>query len=641
MADARLVWRELSQTQPNVAPLLGQANDAFNNAADAASGILGRYEAGVKGKNDAEVRQELAAIKDEAGLDKWLAAGGLNGRPVSDDVLGLVSGGRNTIIGYTNDRSIISDRNARTGFAADANSRFNAAEGRTAAEWNDEQARQAWLRQNAAAGLAAEDFTRQYGDTIGPITEQGGAFENYIASTIGSESGGNPNAQNPNSSATGLAQFTDGTWREMMAKHPDLGLTADGRTDPAQAERALRRFTQDNMRFLQSANIPVTEGNLYAAHFLGAGGARAVLTRGDNEQLTDILPSNVIEANPFLRGMSVGRFREWSAQKGGQGQNAAGRTYASPRQSYENSLVQSGLFSAADIARLNAPVDAAAATRTAELEARDAEIVTEQIAAANQALLDNPEINTPEQLRRAVMEDQNFTATENEQRYQNLRGIIADDPSRLRPAISEDPTTVAATVGAVEAASRALDANPQTSLFAQADRLAPDANQSAGQKLAAAVGLDSGNRENPTSWFGNTESGFNQADLDRMVARVATRNQVSEEVAAAAMARAYEDDPWGKNTLANRFDDNKVDEIIKSIGQNDERDYKEARRNVGVLQNHLETLRTHEQLLRAQLAQYPEDSPQRAAIQAQIDAGRQQMSAAEQELSKAQPRNSN
>ena len=44
-----------------------------------------------------------------------------------------------------------------------------------------------------------------------------------IDSIIGAESGGNADARNPNSSASGLGQFLDATWLSMMAKHrPDI-----------------------------------------------------------------------------------------------------------------------------------------------------------------------------------------------------------------------------------------------------------------------------------------------------------------------------------------------------------------------------------------------------------------------------------
>ena len=58
----------------------------------------------------------------------------------------------------------------------------------------------------------------------------------------------------------------------MMRKHPGFGLTPDGRGNPDQEEKAIRAFTAGNADVLKSAGIEPTGGNLYAAHFLGAGG---------------------------------------------------------------------------------------------------------------------------------------------------------------------------------------------------------------------------------------------------------------------------------------------------------------------------------------------------------------------------------
>ncbi len=73
--------------------------------------------------------------------------------------------------------------------------------------------------------------------------------------------------------AEGKYQFTKGTWAIVMKDHPELGLTADGRTDRYQPERAVRAFTQDNMKILKAAGMPVSEKTLRLAHFFGAEGA--------------------------------------------------------------------------------------------------------------------------------------------------------------------------------------------------------------------------------------------------------------------------------------------------------------------------------------------------------------------------------
>jgi len=103
------------------------------------------------------------------------------------------------------------------------------------------------------------------------------ASAGYLATLRGKESGGNPNARNPNSTATGIDQFTAGTWAGLAKKYPELRLTPNGRTDPEQSTRAMEAFTRDNARALTAAGVPITPGNLYVSHFLGeAGGPRFI-----------------------------------------------------------------------------------------------------------------------------------------------------------------------------------------------------------------------------------------------------------------------------------------------------------------------------------------------------------------------------
>ncbi len=150
------------------------------------------------------------------------------------------------------------------------------------------------------------------------IADIRGGREGYYSSIRAAESGGNDAAKNPNSSATGRYQFTSGTWDQLRQKHPEAGLTANGRTDPAQQEIAIRLFTEENAGMLEGAGIPATNGNLYAAHFLGAGGAKQVLSASDDAMVSDIVSPAVIKANPFLRGKSVADFKAWASKKAGQ-----------------------------------------------------------------------------------------------------------------------------------------------------------------------------------------------------------------------------------------------------------------------------------------------------------------------------------
>lgn len=141
----------------------------------------------------------------------------------------------------------------------------------------------------------------------------------YLNSIKQAESGGNPNAKNPNSSATGLYQFTGGTWEDVRRQAPQLGLTPDGRTDPAQQERAAAWLTAQNAKQLARAGIQVNPGSLYSAHFLGAGGATQALGLPDETPMAAAVSPEVIQANPHLANMTVGQFKQWSAEQGGNG----------------------------------------------------------------------------------------------------------------------------------------------------------------------------------------------------------------------------------------------------------------------------------------------------------------------------------
>lgn len=149
----------------------------------------------------------------------------------------------------------------------------------------------------------------------------------YFSKIRTAESSGNDSAKNPLSSATGRYQFTTGTWNQLAKQNPQLGLTPDGRNDPEQQERAIRAFTSQNAGVLGNSGIEATNPNLYAAHFLGAGGATKVLSQADNAPVASIVGQSVVKANPFLANMTVGDFKNWTAKK--VGDNGGGVQVAS------------------------------------------------------------------------------------------------------------------------------------------------------------------------------------------------------------------------------------------------------------------------------------------------------------------------
>lgn len=113
------------------------------------------------------------------------------------------------------------------------------------------------------------------------------------------ESGGNPNAQNPNSSAGGLFQFTDGTAKQ-------YGLV--DKNDPASASDAAARLMRDNAATLRSAlGREPTIGELYLAHQQGARGAVNLLSNPER-LAAHVVGEDAVRLNGGGPGMRAQQF---------------------------------------------------------------------------------------------------------------------------------------------------------------------------------------------------------------------------------------------------------------------------------------------------------------------------------------------
>ncbi|GAA5099207.1 transglycosylase SLT domain-containing protein [Bartonella acomydis] len=150
-----------------------------------------------------------------------------------------------------------------------------------------------------------------------------GLPESYLYRVAQVESGGNPNARNPRSSAGGLYQFIDSTAKQ-------YGL--QDRFDPMQAADAMGRFTLDNRNHLSRllGRAP-SEAELYLAHQQGAGGA-ARLLQNPHANAAQIVGSNAVGLNGGNSGMRASDFTNRVFQMYG-GQQVARPTpfaYGSP-----------------------------------------------------------------------------------------------------------------------------------------------------------------------------------------------------------------------------------------------------------------------------------------------------------------------
>lgn len=151
---------------------------------------------------------------------------------------------------------------------------------------------------------------------------------------IGVESGGDPTAKNPMSSASGPSQFIDSTWLSTIKQHrPDLAQNMSDadllalKSDPQLSRDMTAAYAADNGAILSKAGLPVTPGTTYLAHFAGPQGAVKVLNADPNAPVGDVLGAGAVNANPFLRGMTAGDLKAWADRKmGGPVQTAVAQS---------------------------------------------------------------------------------------------------------------------------------------------------------------------------------------------------------------------------------------------------------------------------------------------------------------------------
>ena len=144
---------------------------------------------------------------------------------------------------------------------------------------------------------------------------------------------GDPAARSATSSAMGNFQFINSTWLDTVKKNrPDI---ANGRSDedllalrsdPKLSREMAGYLLNENESALKAQGIETTPGNLYLAHFLGAGAAAKVLKADKDTPVADIVGADAVKANQsILGGKTVGSVVGWAERKmGGTARGSGG-----------------------------------------------------------------------------------------------------------------------------------------------------------------------------------------------------------------------------------------------------------------------------------------------------------------------------
>lgn len=154
---------------------------------------------------------------------------------------------------------------------------------------------------------------------------------------IQSESGGNPNAQNPQPGQTsgGIGGMTDGTYvAAARAAIPALKNASDADILQIKKSGQLNGLNTDlvtvqnrqDAQTLKTNGLPVTSASVAMAYKLGADGATKVLQAAQtnpNTPLGMILPKKVMDVNPQLKNQTVGTYSAQMVKQFGDDQFGA------------------------------------------------------------------------------------------------------------------------------------------------------------------------------------------------------------------------------------------------------------------------------------------------------------------------------
>lgn len=177
-----------------------------------------------------------------------------------------------------------------------------------------------------APDKVAPGTRHQIADQIREAADATGVPFEFLLAQASQESNLNPEARSSNSTATGLFQFTAGTWLQMVYNHGNkhgldeyarlitrnsqgeltvrdpaqLRDILDLRKDPKTSALMAGEYARENRQALESRlGRSVSTHDLYLAHFLGAAGASRLLGSAPDGAAADHLP-DAAAANPTI-----------------------------------------------------------------------------------------------------------------------------------------------------------------------------------------------------------------------------------------------------------------------------------------------------------------------------------------------------
>ncbi len=649
MADPRLAWRQLNVASPNVSGLMRGANDALNNAADAASSILGRYEEGQMNKADAEVANELAALDTQDEIDAYFANGGLNGRNISPEMMQSLMGRQGDVMDYANTRSSIGDRDGRLGIAQDVNARSGEAFGWQRDDRTDALARRDWQRDNAGMFIEGEQRAFTNGTAFSSHidrTESGGAADQYDTLF------GHRNRNN----GVRVSQMTIGEAGQFAAADGEYGRSVISEIGRVATPMGKFQIVGSTLRGLQKdlnlpADVPFSPAvqeqlGTYLAQRRIEGrspaAARAGL-RAEWEGFKNVSDAELDQMIGELRQLpTVNRDSIIAAGQGGGNQGAPqGQPGFRPTpidrggSQYAQAMAASGLFGGQEVLGAIDHLRDAATSGQAEIDEQRLQYQNDVVAGLVQQAVNSPNALTTGEAEN-IIRDQLLSTGE----FSNSEAVTA---ARQAAGLIESSAGLSGTLsgGSLDAGVVSTIENAAANTVANATRRVDGTDQA--RAVADISRYNEGGEphkvlesdlEIPND--AETLGSYRSEMLRRLVNDYADEFGVEPSVVAVAMRDAYVSDPgdderssfWYNsdmtlNTLERRFDKDAVEAAIAQLDPNARRDLDRQRGEVSTMKAQLEQNASQQKTLMRRLNKLdpndPRDADEYQALQQRLD----------------------
>ena len=169
------------------------------------------------------------------------------------------------------------------------------------------------VQRNIGAPTISPQAATTTASATSPVS--GGGFSpSGLMAQRGFESGNDPMAKNPHSTAFGPDQFLAGTWLPLIkSTHPDLATGKSDqellamRSDPNLSAEMTQAYGRQNAGTLKQAGLPVNDTTLALSHFLGPAGATKVLRADPGTPMAQLVSAQAVAANPWLRDKTAGQ----------------------------------------------------------------------------------------------------------------------------------------------------------------------------------------------------------------------------------------------------------------------------------------------------------------------------------------------